>query len=64
VPVSLLAMFVRRRGMLLGLVMLADGMVVGRLVVMMGCGTVVGSGIMMMLGGGMLGLFGHDRSPG
>ena len=34
-------------------VMLADGMVVGRLVVMMGRGTVVSGGMMMMvLGGG------------
>jgi hypothetical protein len=57
-------MFVGRRGVLLGLVMLAGGMVVGRLVVMMGRGMVVSGGIMMVLGGGMLGLFGHSRSPG
>jgi hypothetical protein len=64
VPVGLLAMFVGGRGVLLGLVMLANGMVVGRLVVMMGRGIVVSGGIMMMLGGGVRGLFGHNRSPG
>jgi len=64
VSVGLLAVFVGRRGVLLGLIMLADGMVVCRLVVMMGRGTVVRGGIMMMLGGGMLALFGHNRSPG
>jgi hypothetical protein len=61
VAVGLLAMFVGGGGVLLGLVMLAGGMVVGRLVVMMGRGVVVSGGIVMVLGGGMLGLPGHDR---
>jgi hypothetical protein len=57
-------MFVGGGGVLLGLVMLADGMVVVRLMVMMGRGMVVSGGIMMVLGGGMLALFGHNCSPG
>jgi hypothetical protein len=63
VAVGLLAVFVGRGGVLLGLVMLTGGMVVGRLVVMMGRGVVVGGGIIMVLGGGMLGLLGHDWLP-
>jgi len=61
VAVGPLAMLVGGGGVLLGLVMLAGGMVVGRLVVMMSRGVVVGGGIIMVLGGGMLGLLGHDR---
>ncbi len=64
VPVGLLAMFVGGGGVLLGLVVLTHRMVVGRLVVVMSGRTVVSGGIMMVLGGGMLGLFSHDRSPG
>jgi hypothetical protein len=64
VPVGLLAMFVGGGGVVLGLVMFAGGMVVGRLVVVMSCGMVVSGRIMMVLGGGMLVLFGHDWSPG
>ncbi len=63
VPVGLLAMFVGGGGVVLGLVMLADGMVVRRLVMMMSRGMVVSGGIMVVFGGGVLLLFGHNRSP-
>jgi hypothetical protein len=53
-----------RGGVLLGLVMLADFVVMGRLVVVMGGGGMAGRRLMMMLGGGVLSLVGHNRSPG
>ena len=58
-----LAMFVGGGGVVLGLVMLANGMVVRRLVMMMSRGMVVSGGIMVVLCGGVLLLFSHNRSP-
>lgn len=48
----------------LGLVVLTGFVVMGRLVMMMSRSTVVRGGIMVVLVSGMLGLFGHNRSPG
>jgi hypothetical protein len=63
VPMGLFTVLVGRGGVLLGFIMLADGMVVCRLVVMMGCSTVASGCLMMVVDGGMLALFGHRRSP-
>jgi hypothetical protein len=52
--VGLLAMFVRRHGVLLRLVVLAEIMMVSGLVMMMGGGVVMGGGLMMMLARRML----------
>jgi hypothetical protein len=57
-------MFVGGSGVALGVVMLADGMVVGRLMVMMSRRMVVSGRIMVVVNGGMLVLFGHKKSPG
>jgi hypothetical protein len=57
-------MFVGGGGVLLGLVMLTNGMVVSGLVVVMSGRTVVGGGIVMVLGGRVFALFSHNRSPG
>jgi hypothetical protein len=64
VPVGLLAMVVGGGGVLLGLVMLADFVVVSRLVMVMDSRTVVGRGLVMVLCGGMFALVSHNRSPG
>jgi hypothetical protein len=57
--VGLLAVFVRRGRVLLGLVVLAHFMMVGGLVMMVRRRLVVRSGLMMMLAGRMLRRFGH-----
>ena len=64
VSVGLLAMFVGGGGVLLGLVMLTNRMMVGRLVVMVSRSTVVRGSIVMVLARGVLVLVGHNRSPG
>jgi hypothetical protein len=64
VPVGLLTMFVCGGGVLLGLVMLTNRMMVGRLVVMVRRSTVVRGSIVMVLARGVLVLVGHNRSPG
>jgi hypothetical protein len=64
VLVAVLAVLVRRGGVLLGLVVLAVLVVVGRLVVVMGGRRVVGRGLVVVLDGRVL-LFGHlRRLPG
>jgi hypothetical protein len=63
-PVGLLAMFLRGGGMVLGLVMLTNRMVVGRLMVVMGRSTVMSGGIVVVLARWMLVLVGHNHSPG
>jgi hypothetical protein len=57
-------MLVGGGGVLLGLVMLADFVVVSRLVVMVCSRTMVGRSLVMMLRGGMFAFVCHDRSPG
>jgi hypothetical protein len=57
-------MFVSGGGVHLGLVVLTGFVVMGRLVMMMSRSIVVRGGIMVGLRSGMLGLFGHNRSPG
>jgi hypothetical protein len=54
VLVSMLAMFVRRFGVLLRLLVLAEVMMMGGLMMMMGGGVVMSGGLMMMLAGRML----------
>ena len=49
-----LAMFARRSCVLLRMVVLAEIVMVGRLMVMMRCGVVVGRGLMVVLTGWML----------
>jgi len=62
VLVPLLAMLMRGLGVLLRLLVLADFMVMGGLVVMMGGGMVMGGCLQMMLAGWMLG-FCHGAVP-
>jgi hypothetical protein len=57
-------MFVSGSGVHLGLVVLTGFVVMGRLVMMMSRSIVVRGGIMVMLASGVLGLFGHNHSPG
>jgi hypothetical protein len=64
VTVGLLAMVVGGGGVLLRLVMLADFVVVSRLVMVMDSRTMVGRGLVMVLCGGMFALVSHNRSPG
>ena len=64
VPVGLLAVQMGRRGVLLGFVVLAVLVVMGRLVMMVGGGGVAGGCLVMMLSRRVLSLFGHDFTPG
>jgi hypothetical protein len=57
-------MFVSGGGVHFGLVVLTGFVVMSRLVMMMSRSTVVRGGIMVVLVRGMLGLFGHNHSPG
>jgi hypothetical protein len=59
-----LAMFVGGGGVLLGFVMLTNGMVMSGLVVVMSGRTVVSGGIVMVFAGRVFALFSHNRSPG
>jgi hypothetical protein len=64
VAVSFVAMLMGEVGVLLGLIMLADFVMVSRLMVVMSGSVVVSRGLMVMLGGRMFALAGHTRSPG
>jgi hypothetical protein len=64
VPVSLLAMVVGGTGVLLGLVVLADFVMVGGLVVVVSGSSVMTRRLVMMLGRRMFSLVSHNRSPG
>ncbi len=61
---GLLAMVVGGSGVLLGFVVLADFVVVSRLVMVMGGGRVASRRLVMMLGRRMFSLISHNRSPG
>jgi hypothetical protein len=63
VLVRRVAVFMGRRGVGLGFVVLALRMVMSRLMMMMGGGLVSGCGILMMLAGRMLRRLGHGMSP-
>jgi hypothetical protein len=60
VPVAVLAVLVGRGGVLLGLLMLAVAVVVGRLEVVVGGRVVTGGRLVVMLHRRVLVLFGHD----
>jgi hypothetical protein len=62
-PVAMLTVFVGRRGVLLGLVVLAERVVMGRLEVVVGGSLVMGGSLVVMLDGRVLLLTSHDASP-
>jgi hypothetical protein len=62
VPVGVLTMFVSRRRVLLGLLVLAMRVVVGSLEVVVSGRVMAGGGLVMMLHRGVFGVFGHGAS--